>query len=431
MFNRLFKVSCGLVALSFLSAGLWAQAPKAPAVKDQGEYDIYNASSKETDPAKKLDLMKQWEDKYPDSDFKGPRRLMQCGAYQQIAMAAYGKTDAAVVDAGNKAAKTLIDGLDTCFTAETKPAAADDAAWAAAKKTTELQASTVYAYTSMIKKDYANAEPALKKVLVLDPNMAQASYWLGTVILATRKVERMPEAMYHLAHAEAVTGTEALPTAAAEKKKREDYLAKVYAGYHGDAKGLDEVKKAAAGSPVMPAEFAIKSIVDVQKEQEADKDKFAKEHPDLAFWNTIKDAVVAEGGDKYFADIKGSGIPPVDSAGFKMFPAKVVQMSDNKKELLVAVENPAGDATLQFDDPLNGTIETGTAIKFKGVLDAFTKEPYMLTFTGLVKEDVEGLPDAVFAAAPTPKKPAATKKAAPKGPAAAAPKAAAPAAGKK
>ena len=401
----------GMVALTLMSAGLWAQAPKAKAVKDQGEYDIYSAVSKETDPAKKLDLLKQWEQKYPDSDFKGDRTLMNAGAEQQIAMAAYGKTDPAVVDAGNKAAKALIDGLDMYFSPDTKPAAASDADWDKAKKTTALQANTIFAYTLMVKKD-PGAEAALKKVLQMDPDMAQASYWLGTVILSQRKVERMPEAIYEFARAEGVTGAEALPPA--DKKKREDYLAKVYLGYHGDASGLDAVKKAALTSPVMPADFAIKSVVDIQKEQEADKDKFAKEHPDLAFWNTIKDALVADGGEKYFADIKGSGIPPADSAGFKMFPAKVVAQN-SPKELLVAVENPAGDATLQFDDPLTGTIEAGTAIKFKGVLDAFVKEPYMLTFSGLAKEDIEGLPDSAFVAdKPKAPRPAAKKKAAPK-----------------
>ena len=410
MLNRLTRISFGMVALSFLSAGLWAQAPKAPAVKDQGEYDIYTASSKETDPAKKLDLLKQWEQKYPDSDFKGQRKLMEAGANQQLAMAAYGKTDAAVVDAGNKAAKTLVDGLDTYFSAETKPAGVADADWDKAKKTTELQANTVYAYTSMVKKDNTTAEAAFKKVLQLDPESAQAAYWLGSVILAQRKIERMPEALYEFARATVVTGAEALP--ATGKKAADEYLTKAYSGYHGDASGLDAVKKAALTSPVMPADFTIKSIVDIQKAQEADKDKFAKDHPDLAFWNTIRDALVADGGDKYFADIKGSGIPPADSA-FKMFPAKVVNQV-SPKELLVQVENPAGDATLQFDDPLNGTIEPGTTFKFKGVLDSFVKEPFMMTFTGLAKEDIDGLPDSVFAAAPTPKKPAPGKKAAPK-----------------
>ena len=38
-------------------------AAKAPAVKDQGEYDLTVAIQKETDPQKQLDLLRQWEQK--------------------------------------------------------------------------------------------------------------------------------------------------------------------------------------------------------------------------------------------------------------------------------------------------------------------------------------------------------------------------------
>src|SRR3954465_12973747 len=97
--------------------------------------------------------------------------------------------------------------------------------------------------------------------------------------------------------------------------------------------------------------------------------------------------------------IKGSEAPPQDGA-FKMFPAKVVAQP-SPKELLVNVDNLAGDATLQFETPLKGTIDPGTAIKFKGVFESVIKDPYMLTFSGLGKDDVEGILAAAFAGAPT------------------------------
>ncbi len=40
---------------------------------------------KETDPQKKLDLLHQWEQKYPDSDFKGQRAVQIAQAESQIA----------------------------------------------------------------------------------------------------------------------------------------------------------------------------------------------------------------------------------------------------------------------------------------------------------------------------------------------------------
>jgi hypothetical protein len=75
--------------------------------------------------------------------------------------------------------------------------------------------------------------------------------------------------------------------------------------------------------------------------------------------------------------VKGSEIPPqTDDAKFKMFTGKVVAQN-SPKELLVNVDSPVGDATLQFETALKGTIEVGTEVKFKGVIDSFTKDPYM------------------------------------------------------
>jgi hypothetical protein len=75
----------------------------------------------------------------------------------------------------------------------------------------------------------------------------------------------------------------------------------------------------------------------------------------------------------------------------------------------VNVDNLAGDATLKFETPLKGTIEAGTAFKFKGVVDSYVPEPYMLVFTA-DKEDVEGLPASAFAAAPPARRRPAPKK---------------------
>jgi len=66
--------------------------------------------------------------------------------------------------------------------------------------------------------------------------------------------------------------------------------------------------------------------------------------------------------------------------------------------------------TLKFENPLKGTVDQGTAFKFKGVIDSFVKDPFMLTFA-TEKEDVDGLPASLFSTAPSkPRRPAATKK---------------------
>ena len=417
MFDRLSKKLAGIVAASLLTLSLTgaaalAQAPaakKAPAVKDQGEYDLTQAIQKEKDPQKQLDLLKQWEQKYPDSDFKGMRAVSMAQADSQVA--AKGQQPGASpadIDAAQKAAQDLIDNLDKYLAPENKPANATDDVWKQARQTLELQAHTVLGTIAMAKKTPdgdATAEKEFRKVLELSPGYASIAYTLGTLILRERKVERIPEALFYIARAVEITGPQALT--ADGKKAAETYLKKAYAGYHGDEGGLDDVKKVALTATFMPPDFKIESVTDIAKKQEGDAAAFAAAHPDIALFRQIRDALKAADGDAYFAMIKDSAVPP-EGGAFAMFNAKVVsQPSPN--EILVNVDNLAGDATLKFETPLKGTVDPGTAFKFKGVIDSYQKDPFTLTFKA-EKEDVEGLPASLFAAAPAKKPRAPVKK---------------------
>lgn len=401
MFDRLSKKLVSLVAAGLMVAGtLAAQAPaKAPAVKDQGEYDLTQQITKEKDPAKQMELLKQWEQKYPDSDFKAQRSVSMAQADSQImAKGAAAGAAPADVDAAQKAAQDLADNLDKYLAPENKPANATDDQWKQARSTLETQAHSTLATLAMNKKSPdgdATAEKEFKKTLEMNPGLASAAYTLGTLILRERKVERIPEGLFYIARAISITGPGAL--APDGKKAADAFLTKAYAGYHGDDKGLDDVKKAAMSSPTMPADFKIKSVTDVANEEAGDAAAFAAKYPDKALWRQIKSALTAADGDMYFTQIKDAEIPPAGQAGFTMFSAKVVSQP-SPKELLVAVDNPAGDATLEFETPLKGTIDAGTDMKFKGVLKSFVKDPFMLTLSA-DKEDVSGLPASAFAGA--------------------------------
>src|SRR5579863_1577010 len=82
---RLAKVVLGIAALAAMPAGIWA-APQDSPYKDQGEYDLATAAGKETDPQKKLDKLKEWEQKYPDSKLASQRTLMQAQGLLGITM---------------------------------------------------------------------------------------------------------------------------------------------------------------------------------------------------------------------------------------------------------------------------------------------------------------------------------------------------------
>lgn len=411
VFDCLSKTLAGIVAVSFLAAGAFAQAPapKAPAVKDQGEYDLIQAVQKEKDPAKQMALLQQWEQKYPDSDFKGMRAITVAQVDGQIATKGLqpGATPADAA-AAQKAAQDLADNIDKYLSTENKPANATDDQWKQAHQQLEVQAQTVLGMIAMGKKNPegdATAEKEFKKVMEISPGDASATYNLGSLILREKNVDRIPEGLFYIAKAVQIGGALALPPKT--KTDADDYLKRAYIGYHGDDKGLDDLKKAASSSPMVPAGFHIKSVTEIQKEQEGDAAAFAAAHPDIAFWRIVKTALTAADGQAYFDMIKGSGVPP-DGQAFTMFNAKVVSQP-SPKEILVSVDNPMGDATLKFEEPIKGTIDPGTAFKFKGVIDSFVKDPYMLTFTA-DKDDIDGLPASLFAPAPVKKPRTGAKK---------------------
>jgi hypothetical protein len=60
---------------------------KEKKVKDQGEYDVFNAVTKEADDKKKVELLKQWKAKYPESDYKEDRLIIMIQTYTKLGQA--------------------------------------------------------------------------------------------------------------------------------------------------------------------------------------------------------------------------------------------------------------------------------------------------------------------------------------------------------
>ncbi len=409
--NRLTKAPAGfgkaaatvaigvLLATAGIPSRAWAQASP---YKDQGEIDVATAAQNEKDLQKKLDKLKEWEQKYPDSQLKSARVLMQAGALHDLAMGAYGKTSPAeLLDSAQKAGQQLADNMDNYFSAANKPAQMDDKGWAGAKSSYDLQTHSVLGWIAYTKKQNPVAEAEFKKVLALDPQAAQVSYWLGSVIIRQGDVKRYSEALYSIARAVTVTGPEALP--AANKTAGEEYLKKAYVGYHGDDSGLDQLKAATAAGPIAPADFHIKSVTEIEEEKYKDQAAYCEAHKDVCLWRQIRTSLTGDAA--YFDQVKETQIPP-DAIG--MFKAKVVSITD--KDIVVNVDNAGGDATLKFGKTVNAkVVNVGDSIEFKGEVASFNKDPYMLSLTiDAPTESVKGLPDNAFTG------PAAAKKAAPK-----------------
>jgi len=427
---RTMRISLLLaVATLFAVVSVWGQAPKQN-WKDRAEYDLATSVEKATDNAKKIELLNAWKEKYPTTDFQMNRLTYYLLAYAGL------KQFDRVVETGNeilaidpknlqalymitasgmnlpkatpqqlalvqKAARTLTSDLDSL-----KPANAPEAEWNKGKPDILTLGYTTLGWMAMQRKENQAAEKEFTQSLKVNPNNGQVSYWLGSVILAQRNADTQNAGLFHIARAASYAGPGAYPDAG--RKQASDYLIKAYTSFHGSTEGLDEVRKVAASQAFPPDGFTIKSAAQIEIEKE---EQFKKENPMLALWQTVKTELTKPNGAAYFESSVKSALLPGGVNGVKRFRAKLVaaKPAKNPKELVLSLEDPAGDITLTiFEEPLAGSAPIGTELEFEGVPTAFTASPYMLTFEVDQETQLSGWP-----APAAPGKKGATKKAAP------------------
>jgi hypothetical protein len=101
-------------------------------------------------------------------------------------------------------------------------------------------------------------------------------------------------------------------------------------------------------------------------------------------WRMIRSALTTPDGDKFFQQIKDGQIPPEH----QRFSGSVVsQPSPN--ELIVNVDDPAGDAALRFPIAVKRPVAVGAPVQFEGVVRDYSANPYRLTLE-VLPEDIEG-----------------------------------------
>lgn len=414
------QLSQAILAVAISSAwGLgsaWGQAQqpsqpqqteqKKPAWKDRAEYDLVQQIDKEKEAKKKIELLNQWQEKYPASDFKLLRLLTFMTTYHQLGDApkmletaqevlkedpkniqalywtnllivSMNDTSPAKLDLGDKAGNTILGSAGELFAADKKPANASDADWTKARNDTEAVAHRTLGWVAMARKNFTEAEKHLTEDLKLNPNDGEASYWLGTSILAEKRPEKQSDALYYIARAAAYDGPGGLDPA--YRKKIHDYLQKAYATYHGqDPQGFQQLLQTAKAQSLPPQGFKIPSEAEIA----ADRDKqLQATNPGLALWLRLKDALTAQDGASYFdSNMKGALVPPEGQPAFR---ATVISQEGARaaKTVTVGVANAStADARLVFETPLPGHAEPGTVIEFRGVASSFAGAPFTVTF---------------------------------------------------
>lgn len=436
--HKLYRTLTGIAAAAILSVlavpitstvalaqgGAAAQPQKK--VKDQGEYDIFNAVTKEADGKKKIELLKQWKEKYPDSDYKEDRLLIMIQTHTQLGQAqdilntakdlltqypknvqglywvctlvpGLSKEDPESLDLAEKGANGLINA--------DKPAGTKDEDWAKAKKDLEVLGHKTLGWVSWKRKNLDAAEKEFNLTLKLNENQAEVSSWLGAVIFQMKKPERQSEVLYHFARASVLAPNQGgMPEA--QRKVTEQYLERAYNSYHGqDPTGLGQLKEEAKKSAFVPQSFKIESQTEIAVRKE---NEFREKNPQLALWMGIKKELAGANGEQYFeANVKNAAVPKLKGTVIAAKPPV------RSKELVVGLENAeVGEVTLKFDVPLAGKPKIGSVVEFEGVPTAFTKDPFNLTFE-TEKGKVAGLEvEAAAPARPTAKKaaPAGKKK---------------------
>ena len=396
MLVRLTKAVTAITIATVLGSGaVWCQTPKKD-WKDRAEYDIVQSILAEKNDAKRLELLDSWTQKYPGSDFKVDRLVYYLNTYKGLNNGAkmletakdlitadaknlqglywatvltisLANTAPDALDTGEKAANSLVSGLDAL-----KPAGASDEAWGKEKPGLEAIGQKTLGWIAMQRKNNDAAEKAFAKAMAANPNEAQVSFWLGTVILAQKNADRQVEPLFWFARAAVINGPTALPPD--QIKAAETYFVKVYSAYHGDSSGIDDVKKYAAANTKPGPDFKIQSKLEIEAMGEAD---FAAKFPQKALWKRVKTELAAPTGEQYFADhVKNTALPKLKGKLVSQKPAL------RPKEIVVAItDDTTAEVTLKLELPPTGAAkaEPGTELEFEGTPTAFTREPFNLT----------------------------------------------------
>lgn len=402
--------------------------------KDRAEYDLYESITNETTPAKRLELLNSWKEKYPSSEFDDVRLQVMMATYAQMGrqgdalkiageilakdpnnLQALSSALTSIFSAQNptpeqlaiadKAANQVLSNADTLFAADKKPAGVGDADWQTAKKNLQQYGQNALGYAAWQRKDYVKAEKEFSKSLEMSPNQGQISYWLSNVILAQHAAEKSSTALFEMARAAAYDGPGSLN--AAGRQQVLDAFKKTYTTWHGSTEGADQVLAQAKNSALPPPNFSISSKADLAKQQFQAEEQLKQTNPQLYLWKSIKDALTGPSAQSYFDDhMKGSKLPE--------FKGKLLEArpdATNSKELVVSVEDgTAPDATLVLSTPLKGKVEVGSDIGFQGIATAYAPNPYMVTFN-VDPADITGLKvEAPAKKAPVHRAPARRKK---------------------
>jgi tetratricopeptide (TPR) repeat protein len=412
-----------ICAFGLISASMQGQTKNW---KDRAEYDLVQQITKEANPQTKIALLKQWEEKYPTSDYKEDRYATTILAYQQAGNAqemlattkkllgdfpksvtglyylnlltiSMNNTSPDALAAGENAGKTMLSLMDDTFSPAKKPAQTSEAQWKQERSNFEAIAYKTMGWVALQKQQYEDAEKNFLEVLNRTPGDAQVSAWTGTAVIRQKKLEKQGVALYHIARAAYYEGPGAFPAQVRDQLRAN--FEKNYTNFHGDKGGMDQIIEKAKTNPI-PGDVKIESKDEILIKQE---EELKKTNPVLALWISIKRELAGPNSATYFENtLKNAAIPGgVEVGGTKVekLKGKVVSLkpATNPKEIVLGVSSAEmSEVTLRFETALRGKVDIGTELEFSGAPIEFTPDPFNLVF------DVEAKDLVGWPAAPPP-----------------------------
>ncbi len=365
-----------LLLIAALAIGAAQDAPpaaKTKTPKNEAEATLLNTVGAETDAAKRLAELDEWVKQFPESDWNDVRPMLYLVSYEQLgkmeealakanemlaskpddyqavtAVLRIGPTlktpSPAALDVIEKVAEYVMNNADKVFADANKPANVSATDWAKVKPYWLAQAPVILVTAYTARNDDARTEAKLKEKAAAYPNNPIFPVALITVYFKQIKThpEKQPLVLFYYARAASI-----------DPAKKQQYMTSFtnnYKKYHGSDEGLNDVVALAAANPVAPADFKIKSTVDIAQEKADAEAKENAANPAMGVWKTVKTGLTGDGSDQFFEPVKGSGLPSTDGA--MKWKGKIVSMKPaiRPKTIVVAVEKVDGDVTLNVTD---------------------------------------------------------------------------------
>ena len=394
-----FAAAILFLATSLLAAAGWA---------DRGEYDLAMAVRAEASAPRKLELLDQWKQRYPDSGMSQARRELYLAAYLtqgdaphilEVAREMLAAEPANFVglywsallvpeakeatpelwDQGEKSARALL-----AFTPDKKPDGLSDAEWQARKDSVELLSHRTLGWIAWQRGDHPSAERDFTAYLTKHPNSAEISGWLGIVTGLQNSPEKKQAALWHLARAAALRDEGALPE---EPRRQMAMLSeRTYLSYHGNTDGLDQIQGAAKAAAFPPADFKVESAAAIAARLA--EEELNRTNPELAAWMRIRKQLDTPDGDAWFAqNLKGQPLPKLKGVLIRTSPAK------KPNELVLAISSPAEEeVVIQVSTPYRNEADAGATLEFTAKAESFSRQPFRLTVSADPSQ-IDGWPE--------------------------------------